>query len=93
MRCEMPSRFSNVSLAPVQAAVSSKTRTMAVPMVAGVDFFQVGYAWVGAKLLIEYGHAAGYVTFEVPKFISLGVIVVIFGAALAIAMIQERRKP
>ena len=55
-----------------------------------VDGAFVIIAWVGTKLLIEYGHAAGYLTFEIPKFISLGVIVVIFAAALAIAMIKER---
>ena len=36
------------------------------------------------------GHAEGYVHFEVPKFISLGVIVVIFGLALAYALLKER---
>jgi len=39
---------------------------------------------------VEYGHTEGYVHFEVPKFISLGVIVVIFGAALAYALWKER---
>src|SRR6476469_1367604 len=42
-----------------------------------VDGAFVLIAWVGFKLLIEYAHAEGYVAFEVPKFISLGVIVVI----------------
>ena len=59
------------------------------PLLVDGAFVIIG--WVGAKLLIEYGHAAGYLTFEVPKFISLGVIVVIFGVALAIAMIRERK--
>ena len=47
-------------------------------------------AWVGVKLLIEYGHAEGYLAFEVPKFISLGVIVVIFGIALAYALLKDK---
>jgi YkoY family integral membrane protein len=55
-----------------------------------VDGAFVIIGWVGFKLLIEYGHAEGYVGFEVPKFISLGVIVVIFGAALMYAVIKER---
>ena len=55
-----------------------------------VDGAFVIIAWVGIKLLIEYGHTEGYVHFEVPKFISLGVIVVIFGAALAYALRKER---
>jgi YkoY family integral membrane protein len=56
-----------------------------------VDGAFVIILWVGIKLLMEYGHAAGYIAFEVPKFISLGIIVVIFAIALASAMIQERK--
>jgi YkoY family integral membrane protein len=56
-----------------------------------VDGAFVIIAWVGAKLLIEYGHAEGYFTFEVPKFISLGVIVAIFAITLAYAIVKERR--
>ena len=55
-----------------------------------VDGAFVIIAWVGVKLLIEYGHAEGYVRFEVPKFISLGVIVVIFGIALAYALLKDK---
>jgi YkoY family integral membrane protein len=55
-----------------------------------VDGAFVIIAWVGFKLLIEYGHAEGYVGFEVPKAISLGVIVVIFAIALGYALIKER---
>jgi YkoY family integral membrane protein len=55
-----------------------------------VDGAFVIIAWVGIKLLIEYAHAEGYVHFEVPKFISLGVIVVIFGLVLAYALLKER---
>src|SRR3954454_10536389 len=56
-----------------------------------VDGAFVIIAWVGVKLLIEYGHTEGYIAVEVPKFISLGVIVVIFAIALAYALIGERR--
>jgi YkoY family integral membrane protein len=56
-----------------------------------VDGAFVIIAWVGMKLLIEYAHAEGYVGFEVPKFISLGVIVVIFGIALTYALLQEKK--
>ena len=56
-----------------------------------VDGAFVIILWVGIKLLIEYGHAEGYIRFDVPKFISLGVIVVIFGIALAYALISERK--
>ena len=44
-----------------------------------VDGAFVIIAWVGVKLLIEYLHAEGYVAFEIPKWLSLGLIVVIFG--------------
>lgn len=54
-----------------------------------VDGAFVIIAWVGVKLLIEYGHTAGYVAFEIPKFISLGVIVVIFAIALAYALVKD----
>jgi YkoY family integral membrane protein len=56
-----------------------------------VDGAFVIIAWVGFKLLIEYAHAEGYIGFDVPKFISLGIIVVIFSAALAYALVAERK--
>lgn len=46
-----------------------------------VDGAFVIIAWVGVKLLLEYGHALGWVHFEIPKWLSLGLIVVIFGAS------------
>ena len=49
------------------------------PLVDGA-FVIIG--WVGIKLLLEYAHGAGYVHFEVPRWLSLGLIVVIFAAAL-----------
>src|SRR5471032_844162 len=55
-----------------------------------VDGAFVIIAWVGFKLLLEYGHAEVYVGFEIPKFISLGVILVIFASALAYALLKER---
>lgn len=54
-----------------------------------VDGAFVIIAWVGFKLLLDYLHTAGYVAFEIPKFISLGVIVVIFGIALAYALVKD----
>jgi YkoY family integral membrane protein len=45
-----------------------------------VDGAFVIIAWVGIKLLIEYLHQLGYLHFEVPRWLSLGLIVVIFGA-------------
>ena len=46
-----------------------------------VDGAFVIIAWVGLKLLLEYGHTLGYVHFEIPKWLSLGLIVVIFGGS------------
>jgi YkoY family integral membrane protein len=47
-----------------------------------VDGAFVIIAWVGIKLVLEYLHAAGYVHFEIPAWLSLGLIVVIFVVAL-----------
>lgn len=53
-----------------------------------VDGAFVIIAWVGIKLLIEYLHAAGYVSFEVNKWLSLSLIAIIF----AVAYFHARRK-
>jgi YkoY family integral membrane protein len=50
-----------------------------------VDGAFVIIAWVGIKLLIEYLHQIHVVGFEIPKWLSLGLIVVIFGVAYALA--------
>ena len=57
-----------------------------------VDGAFVIIAWVGIKLLLEYLHVEGYVHFEVPRWLSLGLIVVIFSAALLYARKQERKR-
>jgi predicted tellurium resistance membrane protein TerC len=38
-------------------------------------------AWVGVKLLLEWLHHVGWIEFEVPQWLSLGLIVVIFAAS------------
>ena len=53
-----------------------------------VDGAFIIIAWVGIKLLLEYLHLAGYVPFEIPKEISLGLIVVIFIVAFIWAKIE-----
>ena len=53
-----------------------------------VDGAFIIIAWVGIKLLLEYLHDAGYVGFELPKWFSLGLVVVIF----VIAFIYARMK-
>ena len=56
-----------------------------------VDAAFVIIAWVGLKLLIEFLHTERYIAFEIPKWLSLGLIVVIFAAAWLYARRQERR--
>jgi len=56
------------------------------PLVDGA-FVIIG--WVAVKLLLEYMHAEGYVHFEVPKMLSLGLIVVIFVISFLYARRQE----
>jgi len=55
-----------------------------------VDGAFVIIAWVGVKLLVEYLHSAGYVAFDIPKWLSLGLIVVIFGIALGYSLMLEK---
>ena len=56
------------------------------PLVDGA-FVIIG--WVAVKLCLEFLHEAGYVHFEVPKWLSLGLIVVIFVVAFVYARRQE----
>jgi YkoY family integral membrane protein len=53
-----------------------------------VDGAFVIIAWVGIKLLLEFLNAAGYVHFEIDKWLSLAMIVVIF----TVAYLRARRK-
>src|SRR5262249_18380947 len=48
-------------------------------------------AWVALKLLLEFLHAGGYIGFEIPRWASLGLIVLIFCVAWFYAWHQERR--
>lgn len=53
-----------------------------------VDGAFVIIGWVGIKLLVEYFHQLGFIHFEIPKWLSLGLIVVIFGGFYAYARVQ-----
>lgn len=53
-----------------------------------VDGAFVIIAWVGIKLLIEFLHSSGYIPFEVNKWMSFGLIVVIFTVAYVYARRQ-----
>ena len=57
-----------------------------------VDGAFIIIAWVGLKLLVEYANSAGYIHFEIPKWLSLGLIVVIFVISLVYARQQEKRR-
>ena len=58
-----------------------------------VDGAFIIIAWVGIKLVLEYLHAAGYIRLEIPTWLSLGLIVVIFVAAFIYARREERKAP
>ena len=48
-------------------------------------------AWVAFKLVIEYGHDLGWIGWQVPQVLSLGLIVVIFGGAYVYARLRGGR--
>ncbi len=54
-----------------------------------VDGAFVVIAWVAIKLFVEYLNTEGYIHFEIPKTISLGLIVVIFVVAYVYARRME----
>jgi YkoY family integral membrane protein len=53
-----------------------------------VDGAFIIIAWVGIKLLIEYLHEAQFIAFEIPRWLSLGLVIVIFAVAFVYAKIQ-----
>lgn len=53
-----------------------------------VDAAFIIIAWVGLKLGLDYLHTAGYIALEIPQWISLGLIVVIFVVAFIYARLQ-----
>jgi YkoY family integral membrane protein len=59
------------------------------PLLVDGAFVIIG--WVSVKLLVEYLHSSGYVAFEIPKWLSLGLIVVIFGVALGYSLLTEKK--
>jgi predicted tellurium resistance membrane protein TerC len=53
-----------------------------------VDGAFIIIAWVGLKLGVEYLHDADYIALEIPRWLSLGLIVVIFMIAFVYARKQ-----
>ena len=56
-----------------------------------VDAAFVIIAWVGARLIVEFLYAMRITRFEIPSWLSLGLIVVIFCVSLVYSWMQERR--
>ena len=50
-----------------------------------VDGAFIIIAWVGIELALEYLNTAGYIALDIPKSVSLGIIIAIFAAAYAYA--------
>ena len=69
--------------------VIGKLLTLVQQYPALVDGAFIIIAWVGIKLLLEFAHQQGWVHFEIPKWLALGLIVVIF----AIAFFYARKHP
>src|SRR5688572_13781170 len=53
-----------------------------------VDGAFIIIAWVGIKLLIEYLGTEGYIAYHIPKWLSLGLVVIIFVIAFVWARIE-----
>ena len=53
-----------------------------------VDGAFIIIAWVGIKLVVEYLHEAHFIAFDIPRWLSLGLVIVIFAVAFVYAKIQ-----
>ncbi|MGH9258189.1 MAG: TerC family protein [Vicinamibacterales bacterium] len=53
-----------------------------------VDGAFIIIAWIGVKLCLDYLHTAEYVAFEIPHWVSLSLIIVIFAVSLIYARMQ-----
>jgi predicted tellurium resistance membrane protein TerC len=58
-----------------------------------VDGAFIIIAWVGIKLFMEFAHQQAYIHFEIPRWLSLGLIVVIFGIAFMYARKHPHEEP
>jgi len=58
-----------------------------------VDGAFIIIAWVGMKLGLEYMHELGYFPFEIPQWVSIGLVVAIFLLSLIIAKRQGPPPP
>src|SRR5687768_1845484 len=58
-----------------------------------VDGAFVIIAWVGIKLILEYLASAGYISWHVPKELSIGLILVIFAISCSLARGKRPQEP
>ena len=58
-----------------------------------VDGAFIIIAWIGAKLCMDWLHTVGYVALEIPHWVSLVVVVVIFAISLIYARMQGPVEP
>jgi predicted tellurium resistance membrane protein TerC len=47
-------------------------------------------AWVGIKLLVEYAHGIHLIGWDIPKWLSIAVMLVLLGASAVYAKLKER---
>jgi predicted tellurium resistance membrane protein TerC len=59
---------------------------------AVVDGAYVIVAWVGAKLLLEYLHAIGWIEFVIPKWVSVTVMLLLFAGTAVYAKLRAKPK-
>ncbi len=57
-----------------------------------VDGAFVIIAWVGIKVLVEFLHSMGVTGLEIPTWLSLAIVVVIFSVALVYSIVEERKR-
>jgi len=55
-----------------------------------VDGAYVIVAWVGVKLILEYLHAIGLIAFEIPRWVGIGIVLVLFVLSTIYAMMKGR---
>ncbi len=55
-----------------------------------VDGAYVIVAWVGVKLILEYLHSIDVIGFEIPRWIGIGIVLVLFGLSTIYAVLKGR---
>ena len=55
-----------------------------------VDGAYVIVAWVGVKLILEYLHSIGLIAFEIPRWLGIGIVLVLFVLSTIYAMMKGR---